>query len=411
MNELLNYVSDPTNPEYTFSLGLGYEDKGQLAAAAGMYLRTAEFSDDDLLAYESLLRIASCYVRLGNHVSMVKCLLHRAISLKPERPEAYFLLSRLYESTSEWHESYSFAVMGQRLCGDHPRLRTNVEFPGTYALVFQQAVASWWIGLYDEALHLFRQLKRNPTMLPTHVLAVQDNLRRLENTLWRNPPTYHAHMYERLRVKFPGAKGIERNYSQVYQDMFVLTMLNGKRNGSFFEIGCDDPTYLSNTRLLEEFGWTGTSIDRDPADTAKWAGQRKAKVITADALQLDYGEMIQQDYDYLQIDIEPPRQSMEVLLRIPFEKHRFAVITFEHDDYLCHDDQARERSRQYLRSHGYVMVVGDIAPAPHVNFEDWWVHPDLVDRKLIEKMLDESEGAKMVERYMLTKPSVTIGRG
>ena len=402
MSELLNYVDDPTNAEYAFALGLWYEDRGHTAAAAGFYLRAAESARGDLLAYEALLRIANCYTRIGNRTHIVKGLLLRAISLLPGRPEAFFLLSRVYQNNREWHEAYAFAVMGQQLgdCCGQPKLRTNVDYPGAYGFVFKRAVAAWWVGLFDESIHLFRELKKNPTMLPVHIVAVRDNLNRLENTVWRNPLTYHGSMYERLRTKFPGSKNIERNYSQVYQDMFVLTMLNGKRNGKFLEIGCDDPTYLSNTKLLEEWGWTGISIDRDAADTAKWAGQRKATVMTADALSLNYDELLQDDYDYLQIDIEPPTQSFAALLRMPFEKRKFAVITFEHDDFRS-EDGVRERSRSYLRSHGYVMVVGDIAPAPYDNFEDWWIHPDLVDPKIVAKMRDDREGTKRADRYML----------
>jgi len=399
MSALLNYISGPKNAEYNFSLGLWYENLGHTSSAASFYIRTAENSPDDLLSYEALLRLANCFTRQGGRTYMIKGVLLRAISLMPERPEAYFLLSRLYEVNKDWQESYSFAVMGQRLNENHPKLRTNVDYPGRYALVFEQAVSSWWIGLFDESLHLLRQLKKDPTMLPIHIASVRDNLNRLQGTLWSDPMTYYDSMYERLRVKFPGSRNIKQNYSQVYQDMFALTILNGKRNGTFFELGCNDPTWLNNTKLLEEWGWSGVSIDYDKEMAEKFARERKSTVITGDANKLDYDELIKHDYDYLQIDVEP--NSLNVLLRIPFEKHRFAVITFEHDDYLHPEDGVKERSRRYLRSHGYVLVVGDIAPRKYDNFEDWWVHPDLVDPKIVEKMRDSEDGAKKADRYML----------
>jgi SAM-dependent methyltransferase len=211
--------------------------------------------------------------------------------------------------------------------------------------------------------------------------------------------TYYGWMYERLRVKFPASRSIERNYSQAYQDLFVLTMLDGKRDGSFFEIGCGDQAFGSNTKLLEEWGWNGVSIDIKETVTEKFARQRKSKVLTADATKLDYDVLIEQDYDYLQIDIDPALNSLQVLLRIPFERRRFAVITFEHDDYCS--PGIKERSRTYLRSHGYVMVVGDIAPDRYNSFEDWWIHPDLVDPKIVAKMLNTEEGPKKADRYML----------
>ena len=398
MTELLSYIDDPKNPESNFSLGLWYENEGHTAAAAGFYLRTAEHSFDDLLTYEALLRMANCFTRQGSRVYVCKGILLRAISLMPQRPEAYFLLSRLYETNKDWQEAYTFAVIGQGL-SEGSKLRTNVDYPGKYALVFEQAVAAWWIGLFDESLHLFKQLKKDPTMLPVHIVAVQSNLKNLDGTVWHDPLTYYDSMYERLRVKFPGARYIRQNYSQAYQDLFVLTMLNGKKNGTFFEVGCGDPAFGNNTKLLEEWGWKGTSIDIDPAVTKKFHSERKSFVITADATRLDYDALIDKDYDYLQIDVDPARNSLAVLLRIPFERRRFAVITFEHDDYCS--PGIKERSRKYLQSHGYVMVVGDIAPSRYESFEDWWVHPELIDSEIVERMRDNGNETKRADTYML----------
>ena len=39
---------------------------------------------------------------------------------------------------------------------------------------------------------------------------------------------YSKDKYDLLKYKFPGSENIIENYSQTYQDMFVLTMLNGK---------------------------------------------------------------------------------------------------------------------------------------------------------------------------------------
>jgi tetratricopeptide (TPR) repeat protein len=178
--ELLRYISDPKNAEYNFQLGLWYENWGHTAGAAGFYVRAAEYSSDALLSYEALLRIANIFTRQGGRVYMVKGVLLRAISLIPERPEAYFLLSQVYEKNKDWQEAYSFAVMGQRLSEDQPKLRTNVEYPGKYALVYEQAVSAWWIGLFKESITLFKQLQKNKTMLPIHSVSVQDNLQRLE---------------------------------------------------------------------------------------------------------------------------------------------------------------------------------------------------------------------------------------
>jgi len=217
------------------------------------------------------------------------------------------------------------------------------------------------------------------------------------------PIKYDRAMHERLRVKFSGSDAIAHNYSATYQDLFVLTMLDGKRDGSFLEIGSGHPTDGSNTKLLEEFGWTGISVDFNPILTAMFAKERKSKTITQDAVTVDYPGLIKQDYDYLQIDVEPALNSFNVLTKIPFDTRRFAVVTFEHDDYCSVGSSIgiKERSRGYLYSSGYVMVVGDIGLDDTMNYEDWWIHPQLVDPMIVTKMFNSAASIKRADRYML----------
>lgn len=400
---LYNYIQDPKNPIYNFALGKCYEDEGHTAAAASFYIRTAEFGHDDLLIYEALLRTALCFYHQGSRVFTTKGILLRALSLMPERPEAYFLLSRAYEVNKDWQEAYSFAIMGQNLKDKNPsKLITDVEYPGEYGFTFERAVSAWWIGLWDESIFLFRQLEKNIDLGPIYLNSVKTNLKNLGNT-WKEPMLYNNSYYEYLRVKFPKASEIEQNYSQCYQDMFVLTMLNGKQNGAFLEIGCADPFYGNNTALLEKkFEWNGISIDFDKSQINKWEGNRKAITICGDATQINYEELLKnyKDIDYLQLDCDPPIITYNTLLKIPFEKHKFAVITFEHDHYIDPDADTQRKSRKYLQSFGYELVVNNIAPDKFCSFEDWWVHPDLIDRNIIDKMKCISDSPKKADDYM-----------
>ena len=53
--------------------------------------------------------------------------------------------------------------------------------------------------------------------------------------------------------------------SQLFQDLFVLYVLKGKKNGSFLEFGATDGLSLSNSKLLEEnFGWKGVLAEPSP---------------------------------------------------------------------------------------------------------------------------------------------------
>jgi len=402
---LTNYISDSKNPEYNFMLGQVYENIGHTAAAASFYIRTTEFGYDNLLTYEALLRLALCFDRQGSRIFTVKGILLRAIALYPTRPEGYFLLSRIYEKCKDWQECYAIASIAEQLIEEPTKLlQTNVEYPGKYGLMFEKGVAAWWIGLYDESIFIFKELEKRSDIQDIHKIISRNNIINLAGNLWKNPIIYYDYLYEHLRVKFVGAVNIERNYSQCYQDMFVLTMLNGKREGKFLEIGCAGPYFGNNTALLEKsFGWTGISIDIDQNAINEFVIERISKTICSDATKVDYINILKGDYDYLQIDCDPAFISYNTLLKIPFENHKFAVITFEHDHYADENSGIRVKSRKYLESHGYELVVANIAPDIYNAYEDWWVYPDLVSYDIKEKMKDVSDKPKRPDIYFLTK--------
>ena len=140
---------------------------------------------------------------------------------------------------------------------------------------------------------------------------------------------------DQLKRSFSGVETVERNYSQALQDIFVLTMLNGKQNGTYVEIGGAHPTNINNTYLLEkDFNWTGISFEIN-ADLANYYNsQRSNQCICTDATQVNYSEVFEENnlpnqIDYLQVDIDPSYQSLASLKKIDLETYRFSVITFE----------------------------------------------------------------------------------
>jgi len=392
LNKLLQeYIDDSRNPLINFRLGYEYEKLGQTASACGFYLRVTEFGTDIELQYEALCRMALCFEKQGNRWFMIKGLILRAISLLPFRPEGHNLLARAHERNKEWQEGYTAAIVGHNLGEEKGNTITDLEYPGHWVFNFQRGVTAWWIGLFDESVAIFRELNKRVDLWSNYKIAIQNNLAAYGNN-WKEPSIYTDKDYNKLRYKFDGSHLIKKNYSQSYQDLFVLMALDGKEFGSWIEIGCAHPTYGNNTKLLEELGWDGVSIDIDTNVVDNWK-DRVTIPYQMDATKVDWEKMpiwgLDNITDYLQIDVDPPHISYEVLLKIPFWKHKFRVITFEHDYYA--DDSVREKSRKYLRSFGYQLVVNDIAVDEYSSYEDWWVHPELVNPKIINLLRSNSE--------------------
>ena len=171
--------------------------------------------------------------------------------------------------------------------------------------------------------------------------------------------------------------------SGAFQDVFVQLIGKWHQHNTYLEIGSGHPEEGSNTSALEKLGWRGLSVEINAEMVHVFRNNRKNEVICQSALDLDYEKELSsrafpRKMGYLQIDIEPPEQSLAALKKIPFDTYRFACITFEHDSYVS-GKSVRNQSRQFLLARGYVLLVRDVEAAPMKPFEDWWVHPELVD--------------------------------
>jgi hypothetical protein len=404
---LKNFVEDPYNPEFNIQFGEQYYQEGHKAAALTLFLRAAEYSldKDKDLTYESLIKVALCLKGLEGRPHSVRGAILNAITFDRERPEAYYHLSYDHQIKNEWQESYLAAVQGLDKIKNSKSTLTDIDFPGEYALIFQKAVASWWVGYCDESRELFNYLLKEYSMRSEFVEACYSNLSKIHGIQYPSL-SYTKEDHSKLKHKFKNSEKIEQNYSQTYQDLFVLSMLDGKEKGTYVEIGASDPFYNSNTALLEkDFGWTGISLEINEEEVNSFNSKRNNKCILQDALKTNYKKLFEENnldtvIDYLQLDIEPAENTFNTLLLIPFEKYKFRVITFEHDYYLNHSVDYRRLSRIFLESLGYVRVVGNIAPDQNSSFEDWWVNPNLVDPKILETMTDLSEETKRADKYM-----------
>ena len=407
MKELIHkYIQNPLDDKACYDVAIEYYRQGHTASAMGYFLRCAELTEDKLLAYKSLLYSSLALFHQGNRMyATTGCILH-AIAILPERPEGWYLYSRTLEVEGKWQESYTTACSAMQLCNFNLEPLTELEYPGKYGFLFEKAVTSWRIGRSEESREIFSHLHFNVDMDFGYSQLVTNNMEFLN--LKKYLHTYYTKdRHDTLRWPFPGSETIEKNYSQSYQDMFVLTALNGKRNGKYLEIGASDPFYGNNTALLEnQFGWTGISLEILEDLVKDFESSRRNKILHVDATKIDYTELLDSvnegtDWDYLQIDCDPPAATYEVLTKIPFDKYRFATITYEHDYYA--DPNYRDLSRQFLESKGYVMVAGNIAPCRKSPYEDWWVHPDLVDSETIEKMKLVGKDVLKAEIYMTLK--------
>jgi FkbM family methyltransferase len=206
------------------------------------------------------------------------------------------------------------------------------------------------------------------------------------------------------------AANIVRSHAQLFQDLLVVFLLQGKRNGFFVEIGAADGVYMSNTLILErDFQWAGvlaepasgwhaalkvnrntfidyrfvwsksgeqlefketearegstlsTLVDRDfnRDDRAKGTTYT-VHTITLNDLLVTYKSPT--DIDYLSIDTEG--SEFDILNAFDFSRYNVKIITVEHN----FREPDRQQINRLLTGTGFIRVF-----EPFSQFDDWYV--------------------------------------
>jgi tetratricopeptide (TPR) repeat protein len=163
---LLKYIEEPNNPTYNFELAHSYEEEKQYAAAYSFYLRCAEFTHNNILACESLIRASLCINKQKYRDSKELYLIKQALCVSPNSPEPYYIASLYfyYRSTNEpnrrwWLDSYMYASLGVNVL--ETTSVTNFIHSIDYSkinLYYQKALSATKIGKLGEAVEIYKKL-------------------------------------------------------------------------------------------------------------------------------------------------------------------------------------------------------------------------------------------------------------
>ena len=186
-------------------------------------------------------------------------------------------------------------------------------------------------------------------------------------------------------------------FGQAEQDKFVLHVLKQKRKGTFLEIGSNHPIEINNTYILEkQYEWKGIMVEYNPSFLPLYQEHRPNSIhVINNATHVNYRGLFESNsfptnIDYLQIDLEANNgstiQTLELLDSQFFDKYTFATVTFEHDIYHTNYGNTREKSRAIFKKRGYVCVFEDVNNMGVNPYEDWYVHPSLVDMSYIHEL-------------------------
>lgn len=384
---LHDYIQDPTNALKCYNLGLNYYHLKHYGEAVSFFLRAAEHSEGDL-RFNAMLHVAFCYRELGGRNYTLNSIYKSLVAQYPDRPEPYYHLAKLCQKENANVDGYMWSNLALTHIENRNTKFEYLELAGAAEPLFLKSHFAWLMDKPKEArITLHRILK-------DHLHELDDQQKEyLRGRLlafgmapeWQTIQKYNDKDNKWQWIyHFDGIEEIDHNHSQALQDMFVLYCHNGKRNGTYLEVGAAFPYYTNNTALLEQFGWRGVGLELNDDMIQNYNEHRKNKSLKMNALEADYDALLTEycgttDIDYLQLDIKTSEDTYEALKKIPFDKYRFAVITYEHDDYVDTTQSFKQKARELLWSKGYALAVADVSPIDGYSFEDWWIHPDLID--------------------------------
>ena len=189
--------------------------------------------------------------------------------------------------------------------------------------------------------------------------------------------------------------GLVTFHSTMGQDKWVSeSVFPGMKNGFFLDVGSGDGTIMSNTKALEQKGWTGICIDPFPMNMQDRSCQMFKEVVFSKAgervkfwahaggfwggiidetfgikeelMQKQKGPVVEfttvtladilerakapRFLHYVSLDIEGGE--LHALKGFPFDTHRIGALTVEHN----YQEPKRSEIRALMESHGYKHV-------------------------------------------------------
>lgn len=382
---LYDAVLDYQNPFKLYALAKEYDRLEQGAAAATFYMRAAENNDEStfdekFIQYKSLILMGNIYHREGNRDITARSIYRHAVTAMPDRPEAYFILSKWLADRHEWQEALVLSTQGLA-CSNFDMIDNDLEYRGKWQLDYIHAISKWKVEGSDRSKNALFDFKFKTNHEEDYAKWIDTWLKQ---SGYPSTLPYTLEDRERYKYPFPGIENVTRNHSRHFQDMFVLSVLDGKKNGTFIEIGSGDPYTFNNTALLEDkFDWVGLSIDNNERFCYQHSRKRKSQILNADAAQLDYDLLfkmncVERHVDFLRFNAEGA--SIAALQKMPWSKHEFLIIQFQHNECWW-GPEMKQVSRELLTNIGYKLMVPDVAINETDNYEDWWVHPQIANRK------------------------------
>ena len=175
---LERYDKNPSDIQSNIDLAKEYFALGQYAGACSFLNRIVEMSDNDDIIYESLILLSLVFSEQGKRDIHRYVSLYHAVSLCPQRPEAYYYLS-LGLQIVEPFQSYAYANIGLENWKNRKNVvGFSIEFQ-KHDLLFQKATNAWHSWRIEESKDILYDIHMNYDVDEWFSELVINNLNRI----------------------------------------------------------------------------------------------------------------------------------------------------------------------------------------------------------------------------------------
>lgn len=184
-------VKNPKDTRSMFYLAQSYRDADEPELALEKYKIRSQMDngwEDEV--FWSLYQIGKLQIELDYPIEECLQSFIKAFDYMPKRTESLLAAARLCREHKKWHQAYMYSLMGKDI--PLPENGLFVETTGYHwALIDELAIASYWIGKYDESYKYCKQLLDNPHLPKSSIPRIKENLGYAEAQIEiREEPSY-----------------------------------------------------------------------------------------------------------------------------------------------------------------------------------------------------------------------------
>ncbi len=160
---LAQLIKDPENDHINFELAYAYEKEKQYAAAISYYLRCAEYTSNNTLASECLIRCSFSISKQGGRDQKELHYIKQAMGASPCSLETYHVASLYFSWRGEYRDSYLYSCLGINIHENNLQKQPfskEINF-SIYDLYCQKAICGSKIGKFNEARQIYIKILQN----------------------------------------------------------------------------------------------------------------------------------------------------------------------------------------------------------------------------------------------------------